>query len=269
VVEVPPFILSGVRFIAAGSALLIWRRWHGGIRLPARREWIGAAAVGTLLVALSNAAVVAAEETLTSGLVALFAAGTPLLIALFDRRRTGTRLGRRRIVGLILGTVGLVILADSAFAAVHNVRPILLLVVAEVAWSVGSTWGRDWPAPSDHLMASAAQMLAGGVIALGAGLLTGDLAMFRENAITVPVVLAWSYLAIAGSLLAYPVFQWLLSVADPTAVVSYTYVNPVVALALGVLLGHEVLTLRTMIATIVLIPAVILVVSGTVSAGTD
>jgi drug/metabolite transporter (DMT)-like permease len=259
---VPPFILSGLRFIAAGGALLLWRRWRGGVPLPTPREWLGAAAVGTLMVVLSNAAVVAAEESLASGVVALFAAGTPLLIALFDRRRTGARLGRRRLVGVILGTAGLAILADAAFATVHDVRPILLLVVSEVAWAVGSTWGRDWAAPSDHLMASAAQLLAGGVIALAAGVVTGDLAAWGQHAITATVLLAWGYLAVAGSLLAYPVFQWLLSVADPTAVASYTYVNPIVALALGVILGHELLTGRTIIATVVLIPAVILVVSG-------
>jgi drug/metabolite transporter (DMT)-like permease len=268
VAEVPPFVLSGLRFIAAGGTLLLWRRWRGGVALPTARQWLGAAAVGTLMVVLSNAAVVAAEESLASGVVALFAAGTPLLIALFDRRRTGARLGRGRMLGVLLGTAGLAILADSAFVAVHDVRPILLLVVSEIAWAVGSTWGRDWPAPTDHLMASAAQMLAGGVIALAAGIVTGDLAVLHGQSISLGVVLAWSYLAIAGSLLAYPVFQWLLSVADPTAVVSYTYVNPIVALVLGVIFGHEQLTVRTILATVVLIPAVVLVVSGTAATKT-
>ncbi|MGH7583337.1 MAG: EamA family transporter [Gemmatimonadales bacterium] len=262
VASIPPFTLSGLRFVAAGATLLLWRRLRGGIPFPSPRQWLGAASVGICLVTLSNVSVVTAEQTLPSGVVALFASGTPLLIALLNRRRTGTPLGRRRGIGLALGTVGMVLLAGAMFSAVHRVTPILLMALASCAWATGSTYGRGWGSPPDLLMASAAQMLVGGAMALVAAHLANDVAVIHANGIPLRSLVAWGYLAVFGSLLAYPVFQWLLSVADPTAVVSYTYVNPIVALLLGTFLGHEVLSLRTMLATMVLIPAVVLVVTG-------
>jgi len=262
VATVPPFTLSGARFVAAGAALLLWRHFRGGVSLPTRREWLGAGGVGVCLVLLSNSSVVWAERRLASGVVALFAAGTPLLIATFNGHRTRTRLGRRRRIGLGLGTAGMVLLASATFAAVHEVPPLLLLALASSSWAVGSTFGRGWGQPSDLLMASAAQMLVGGALALLAGIATGDIAHLQAHAIGLPSALAWLYLGLVGSLIAYPVFQWLLSVADATAVASYTYVNPIVALAFGVLFAHEVVTPRTLLATAVLIPAVVLVVTG-------
>ena len=259
---VPPFSLSGARFVAAGLALLLWRHFRGGIPLPTRRQWLGAAGVGICLVLLSNVSVVWAERKLASGVVALFAAGTPLLIALLNGQRTHTRLGRRRAIGLALGTAGMVLLASAAFATVHDVRPLLLMALASSAWAVGSTYGRGWGQPPDLLMASAAQMLVGGTLALFTGVVAGDIGWLQTHAISWQSAVAWGYLALIGSLVAYPVFQWLLSVADPTAVASYTYINPVVAVALGVIFAREVVTLRMLIATAVLIPAVVLVVTG-------
>ena len=259
---VPPFTLSGMRFTAAGATLLLWRRLHGRVPFPTARQWIGAGAVGFCLVTLSNVSVVTAEQTLPSGVVALFASGTPLLIALLNRRRTGTPLGPRRAAGLALGAVGMILLAGAMFSAVHRVTPILLMALASCAWATGSTYGRGWGSPPDLLMASAAQMLVGGMAALLAAHLAGDVSVIHAAGIPLRALLAWAYLAIFGSLLAYPVFQWLLSVADPTAVVSYTYINPIVALILGVVLGHESFTFRTFLATLVLIPAVVLVVTG-------
>jgi drug/metabolite transporter (DMT)-like permease len=258
---IPPFVLAGARFAVAGVALLLIRR-AGGIRLPTPRELAGAVGVGLCLVVLSNVPVVWVEQKVASGVVAVFAAGTPLLIALFDGRRTGATLGRQRGVGLALGTVGIILLGSATFSAVHDPMPLVLLGLASFAWAYGSTYARDWPRHPDHLMASATQMLAGGAVALLVAALSGEIHAGLANTITSRSLLAWSYLAIAGSLIAYPVFQWLLHVADPTSVASYTYVNPVVALILGALLAHERPTTRMLAAAAVLIPAVGLVVTG-------
>lgn len=262
VATAPPFLLAGVRFAVAGALLLLWRHYRGGIAWPTRREWIGGGGVGACLVLLSNVAVVFAEKTIPSGVTALFAAGTPLLIALFNGHRTGTSLGTRRAFGLALGTGGMVLLGSATLAAVHNVVPLLLMALASVAWAVGSTYGRDWGQAKDVMMASGTQMLIGGLLATLVGAAAGEFSWMSSHTITWQSAVAWVYLAIVGSMVAYPIFQWLLSVADATAVASYTYVNPIVAVALGVLFAGEVVSTRTFVATAVLIPAVILVVTG-------
>ena len=251
-----------MRFAIAGTLLLLWRHYRSGVAWPTRREWLGGAGVGACLVLLSNVAVVFAERTIPSGVTALFAAGTPLLIALFNGHRTGTSLGRRRAFGLGLGTAGMILLGSATFASVHALAPLLLMALASIAWAIGSTYGRGWGQSADVMMASATQMLVGGVLATLVGLAAGEGHWIQSHTITWQSAAAWGYLAIVGSLVAYPIFQWLLSVADATAVASYTYVNPVVALALGVMVAGEVITPRTVLATAVLIPAVVLVVTG-------
>jgi drug/metabolite transporter (DMT)-like permease len=262
VATVPPFSLAGVRFALAGGAMLLWRRYRAGVPFPTPRQWLGGGSVGVCLVLLSNVCVVFAERKLSSGVTALFAAGTPLLIALFNGHRTGTSLGRRRAVGLALGTAGMILLGSATFAAVHAITPLLLMAMASVSWAVGSTYGRGWSQPADVMMASGTQMLVGGVLATLVGVAAGEMSVLHGHAITWQSGAAWAYLSVVGSFVAYPVFQWLLSVADATAVASYTYVNPIVAVTLGVILAGEVVTPRTVLATTVLIPAVVLVVTG-------
>ncbi len=262
VATAPPFLLAGVRFAVAGMRLLLWRHSRGGVAWPTPRQWLGGGAVGACLVLFSNAAVVFAEKSIPSGVTALFAAGTPLLIALFNGHRTGTSLGARRAAGLALGTVGMVLLGSATLAAVHNVAPLLLMALASFAWAIGSTYGQGWAQSADVMTASGTQMLIGGLLATAVGIAAGEGRWLQEHTVSWQSAVAWGYLAIVGSLVAYPVFQWLLSVADATAVASYTYVNPIVALALGVVVAGETITLRMIAATAVLIPAVILVVTG-------
>ncbi len=241
--------------------MLLWA-WSRGTRLPTQREWLGAAGVGFCLVTLSNALIVYVEERIPSGVVALFAAGSPLLIALFTRQRTGVPLGNRRIGGLALGTIGLILLGSATLTAVHDVPRLVLIAIAMIAWGVGATYGRDWPHAPDLLMSSGAQMLAGGLIALTAGTLLGEISAFDPHAVSLRSVLAWSYLTVFGSMLAYTVFQWLMSHVDATAVASYTYINPIVALGLGALFAGERIGGRVVAATALLVPAVVLVVTG-------
>ncbi|MEP6589981.1 MAG: EamA family transporter [Gemmatimonadota bacterium] len=257
----PPFLLAGARFAIAGAIMLLLCRLRGR-RLPVGREWIGAAGVGFCLVALGNALIVYVEQRVASGIVALFAAGTPLLIAVFTRRRTGVPLGTRRIAGLILGTAGLAVLGSATLGAVHDIPRVVALAVAMLAWAFGATYGRDWPHAADVVVTSSAQMFAGGLIAVAVSGALGEWSALDVHAITVRSVVAWGYLTVFGSMIAYTVFQWLMSHFDPTAVSSYTYVNPVVALGLGALFAGERVGPRVIVATALLVPAVFLVVAG-------
>ena len=257
----PPFLLAGTRFVLAGSVLLLWARGRGST-WPTAREWIGAAGIGACLVTFSNAPIVWVEQRIASGTVAVFAAGTPLLIALFNRQRTRTALGARRAAGLALGTIGIVLLGSSTFEASGETMRLAVLGVAMLAWAFGSTWGRDWPHASDLITASGAQMFAGGVLAVIAGLMLGEWQSFDAAAVSTRSVVAWAYLSVVGSMIAYTAYQWLLEHVDATAVSSYTYVNPIIALALGAVFAGEVITPRIVVATMLLVPAVVLVVTG-------
>lgn len=262
----PPFLLAGARFMVAGAALMAWSRLRGGL-LPRGREWLGAAGVGTCLIVLSNAPIVWVERTVDSGVVALFTAATPLLIALFNRRRTGFPIGRQRIAGMLLGTTGLAVLASATLRVVPHPLPLLVILLAIASWAFGSTFGRDWPQPRDVVMQSGTQMLAGGAIAFAIGLAAGELADFHPAAVSTRSLLAWAYLTVFGSMVTYTCYQWLLHHVDATKVATSSYVNPVVAVILGVALGGESLSPRIGIAAMLLVPAVALVVTVPVGSG--
>lgn len=258
---IPPFLMAGTRFLVAGLGMLLWARFRG-TPWPRGRQWLGALALGTCFVVLSNALVVLVEQWIASGVVALFAAASPLLIALFNRRRLGTPLAPVQGAGLLLGTVGLVLLGGATFAVVPDPLPLVLLAVAIVSWSIGATWGRDWPQAPDIVAGSGAQMLAGGAAAIVVGLLLGEHRTFDPAAVSTLSVAGWAYLTVFGSMLAFTAFQWLMAHVDATAVASYTYINPIVALLLGAAVADERLTSRTLFATGLLVPAVALTIVG-------
>lgn len=262
----PPFLLAGARFIVAGAALMAWG-WLRREALPLRRHWLGSAGVGCCMIVFSNAPVVWIEKYVDSGLVALFTAVSPLVIALFNRRRLGTPIGQRRWIGMALGSIGLAVLAS---ATLHNApHPWILLVImmSILSWAYGSTFGRDWPQPTTVIMASGAQLFAGGVIAFVVGLLLGEAHQFDVATVSTRSVLAWAYLTFFGSMVAYTCYQYLLTHVEVNRVATTNYVNPVVAVTLGVVFGGETLSHRLGIAALFLVPAVYLVVTAPVGSG--
>ena len=257
----PPFLLAGARFIVAGAVLFAWGLARRA-KLPTRREWIGAAGVGCCLIVFSNALIVTVEREVDSGVVALFTSVTPIMIALFNRNRTGVPIGPRRIGGMVLGTLGLVVLATATLEATASPLALLMIAVAIISWAYGSTHARDWPQPSDLVMQSGAQMLAGGAAAFVIGLALGELGDFDPAAASTRSIAAWAYLTVLGSMLGYTCYQYLLTHVEATKVATSSYVNPVVAVLLGVWLGGEMLNPRIGVATLLLVPGVALVVTA-------
>lgn len=262
----PPFLLAGARFIVAGAALVAWGRFRGEA-FATRTQWLGAAGVGTCLIVLSNAPIVWVERHVDSGMVALFTAVSPLLIAVFNRRRLGTPIGPRRWIGMALGTAGLAVLAAATLSTVPDPLPLLVILMAITSWAFGSTFGRDWPQPTTVAMASGCQMVAGGAIAFLIGIGAGELGRFDAAAVSTRSVLAWVYLTVFGSMVAYTCYQWLLAHVEVNRVATSNYVNPVVAVALGVAFGGEVLSPRIGVAAMLLVPAVYLVVTAPIGSG--
>lgn len=251
----PPFLMAGLRFVAAGSAVYLWLRMRGQ-RAPTARQWRNAAFMGVLLLGLGNGLVSVAQQWVASGLAAIAVASMPLWAALF-----GLAFGRRyrglEWFGVLVGFAGVLLLnAGEALQA----RPLaaLALVVAAASWAFGSVWsrGRDLPPP---LMSTAAQMLTGGVVMLAFGLATGERIAGPPPAVAVA---ALAYLAVFGSIIGFGAYIWLLNHVRPALATSYAYVNPPIAVLLGALLAGEQVSLQTLVAMAVILSGVVLISRG-------
>ena len=232
----PPFLLSAIRFLVAGGILYTVLRLRG-TPAPTRRQWWNAARVGALMLAGGVGLVTLAEDFgVGSGVAATAVAVIPLWAALVSGLfgRWPTRL---EWVGLVVGFVGVLVLAQEG-DFVSNPAGLILLAIAPILWSIGSVWGShlDFPRPA---MATATQLLAGGAVLAMLGGLRG------ERITQAPSASAWlalAYLIVFGSIVAYTAYVYLLRTVRPALATSYAYANPVVAVALGVTLGAEVLT---------------------------
>jgi drug/metabolite transporter (DMT)-like permease len=227
----PPLLLAGIRYAVAGIATYAWVRLRGS-PAPTRTEWRSALVVGTLLVS-GNACVVVAEQWVSSGMAAVAIASVPLWVALVAGV-FGRWPSRGEWVGLAVGLAGVALLQTGGDMRA-NPAGAVLLTVSCASWAFGSIYSRRLPMPKG-LMASAAQMLAGGLVMLVLALIHGE----RVSGIPPSrAVLALAYLIGAGSIVAYSAYQFLLSRLRPTLAASYAYVNPVVAVGLGAAIAGE------------------------------
>jgi len=253
----PPFILAGVRQLTAGIILflVLWLRKH---ELPTRKQWLTAIVVGGLLLVVGNGGVVFAEQWVSSGLAALALGAIPLWTALFSGLfgRWPTRI---EWFGLGLGFSGLVLLnLENGLHA--NPLGAIVLFIAPIGWAFGSILSQHLPSPKG-LMASASQMLAGGVLLFIVGFGTG------EHMTSMPgpgSLAAMAYLIIGGSLIAFSAYGYLLSHVRPALATSYAYVNPLVAVGLGVALAGEQISMIGLLAMLTILSGV-----GLVSLGRD
>lgn len=245
----PPFILSGIRFLVAGSILYTFLRVRGS-PTPSRSQWIGATLVGALLLVGGNGGVIFAEQWVASGLAALAIAAVPLWAALFSGLfgRWPTRL---EWLGLVLGFIGVVLLnLENGLSA--KILGAVALFIAPISWAFGSIWSQHLTLPKG-LMASAAQMLAGGFLLILLSLAVGE----RMTAVPgVRPMLALAFLVIFGSLIAFSAYGYLLSHVRPALATSYAYVNPVVAVGLGVGLAGENISLLGLLAMLTILSGV-------------
>lgn len=232
-VDFPPFLMGGLRFVTAGVALMGFLRARGAA-WPTLRQWSSAAAVGTLLLVLGNGLVAVAEHAgIASGVAATVIATMPLWAVLF-----GTAFGERpswgELLGLVVGFSGVLVLRSGGALAVP-LGGLVAIACAPAAWAFGSVWSRRLPMPVGQT-STAAQMIAGGVIMGSVGLLRGERIAATPRA---SAVLAVLYLIVFGSIVAFSAYGYLLRTVRPALATSYAYVNPVVALAIGAVIGHE------------------------------
>lgn len=256
----PPFFQMGTRFLCAGLILLFWLRLVRGHALPSARQWRNAWIVGGLLLAGGGGGTAYAEQTVATGLAAAFIAVEPAMMACghwaFGRKPT-----RREVFGILLGLCGVILLVSgSGFAS--SLVGLSAMAIAALSWSVGSVLEVERLHTAPGLMGAASQMICGG------GVLLALSAANREplHWPTLSSTLAWMYLVVFGSLLAFSAFATLLHTTRTSIAMSYTYVNPVVAALLGVSLAGERLTSIEIAGTAVIVASVALLLGTTPAA---
>lgn len=254
----PPFLMSSGRFLIAGVALYAFA--SRGRARPTMKEWRAAAIVGAALLLVGNGGVAWAETRLESGLAALIVAIIPLWMALMDRLFFGRRLSLPAIVGLIVGFGGVALLVRPGGGA--NVVAMLVLVGTTAAWAGGSLYARGAKLPESPLLSAAMQMLAAGVFLGIFGLATGEGSSVGADTFATKPVIAFVYLVLVGSLIAFSAYAWLLKNVRISLVSTYAFVNPVVAVALGTVFLSEPIGWTTVIAGAAIVVAVVLIVTA-------
>jgi drug/metabolite transporter (DMT)-like permease len=256
---IPPFMLGATRFLAAGALLYGIARWRGAAHAT-RRDWRSAAVTGVLMLGIGNAAVVWSELTVPSGVVALIVSTVPIWIVLLDWLRPGGSSPRIPVVvGLALGIVGMVILiGPKAIIGEGHVNEVgaLVLLIGSVSWAIGTILSKGSKRSGSPLVYSALQMLAASGAMTVASLVTGEPGRFDVSALSWRSGLSWIYLALAGSIIGYTAYIYLLGKVSAAKAATYAYVNPVIAVLLGWAFAGEPIAGRTLVAASVILAGV-------------
>jgi drug/metabolite transporter (DMT)-like permease len=254
--EMPPFLMAGLRFTAAGFVMYLWMRFSG-TPSPTWRQWKGVTLLGSLMFLLDYACLFWAEQRIPSGITAVILAMIPVCITLLEIIFLRTQaLGVQLVSGLVAGILGVGVLANpwaSLGEAPLDHRGVIALLVACVGWSVGTIVTKRLILPASKPMSAATQMLTGGVQLLILAAVSGEFAQFHASSISGKAWFALIYLIVAGSIIAFTAYVWLLDFESPTRVGTYAYVNPVMAVILGGLIGGEVIGPRTILGTVLIL----------------
>jgi drug/metabolite transporter (DMT)-like permease len=262
--EAPPLVSGGLRFLSAGVLLGALLALKGGVRRLAvtRRELAGAAFLGLMLPMLGNGLVSVGEDLgAPSGVTALLIAVIPLWIVVF-RVGTGDRPAGASLVGVLLGFAGLAFLVLAGRGDGGRDLPLLaagIIVLASLCWATGSFVQPRLALPHDPFVTAVYEMLSGGAIMVATGLAVGERFTFDYSART---WLAFGYLVVFGSMLAFTSYVWLLANAPISLVATYAYVNPVVAVLLGWLVLAEAVTVPVLVGGGVVVLAVAIVITA-------
>jgi len=262
--EVPPFLLAAMRFLIAGGVLYAWMIAKGE-RSPTARQWMAASSISIFIFVLDYGLLFWAEQRVPSGVAAVMLATIPVFMALSEIIFLRTqKLTARLALALLIGIGGVAVLMSRSLnigGAPIDKMGAVALIIASMSWSLGSTLTRKVELPPSKVMSSGTQMLVGGVfLALTAAAL-GEFRSFHPGTVSRGAWFALLYLIVAGSIIAFTAYVWLIHHESPTKVGTYAYVNPVVAVVVGYFLGGEALGLRTMLGTLFVLTSVVVITS--------
>ncbi len=259
---VPPFIMTGLRFTAAGLVLMLFLKLRGE-KIPALKEWKHAFIIGGFMLFICNGFTAVAQQKVPSGLTALYISITPLYMTLvnwlFNKDEKPTVL---EITGILIGFFGMFLLVHSnTTQPSENIDPfsIFLVLVSPLAWVIGSIYSKKVHENNSSFMPIAMQMLCGGFLLLFFSIFRNEWPNFVLAAVTYKSIFSILYLIIGGSLIGYSAYIWLLKKCPPTLVSTNTFINPVIALILGTTLAGEFLSFKMIIASVVIISSVLII----------
>lgn len=263
--SMPPLLLPALRHLSVGIVFYPLFR-HLSKEKPTLFQWRTAIVTGCLLLFVGNGTVSWAEKIVPSGIAALLVATVSLWMVLVDWFRPGgSRPVPRVLVGLLLGFAGLgLLVGPKDLGGSDRINPFgtLILVIASFAWAAGSVYSKHHPLPHSPLLGVAMQCIAGGTACMLAALLSGELRGFHWAQVTHKSWIALLYLAVFGSAVGFSAYVYVLKHSAPTRVGTYAFVNPVVALFLGWFFGGEPLTVRTILASVIILAAVLAVITA-------
>jgi drug/metabolite transporter (DMT)-like permease len=260
--EVPPLLYAAMRFFTAGAVLFAWMRLKG-TPSPKLREWASASLLAVCIFVLDYGLLFWAEKRVPSGIAAVMLATIPVFMALSEIIFLRTqRLTFRLALALLIGIVGVLILVSRSLSlgeAAIDPRGALALVIAAISWSVASALTRKLPLPDSKVMSSGSQMLVGGILLALAAAILGEFRGFHIETVSRGAWFALAYLIVAGSIVGFTAYVWLIHHESPTKVGTYAYVNPVVAVIIGYFLGGEAVGPRTLLGTLLVLVSVIVI----------
>jgi len=262
VLEVPPFLLAGMRFLVSGAVLYLWTVAKGE-RSPIGRQWMSAFLLALLIFVFDYGSVFWAEQRVPSGLAAVMMATIPVFIALSEITFLRTqKLTLRLALALLIGLGGVAVLMSRSLnlgGAPIDRAGAIALIFGSISWSVASVLNRKLPLPASKIVSSGAQMFAGGVLLMLAAALLGEFRNFHPAAVSRAAWFSLVYLIVAGSIVGFTAYVWLIHHESPTKVGTYAYVNPVVAVIVGYFFGGEPLGLRTILGTVFVLISVVMI----------
>jgi drug/metabolite transporter (DMT)-like permease len=260
--EVPPFLLAAMRFLVAGFVLVVWTVAQGE-RMPTARQWCSVVLIALLIFVFDYGLLFRAEQHVPSGIAAVMMATIPAFMALSEILILRTqRLTLRLFSALVIGIAGVAVLTIHSLnlsGTPVSVKDAAILIAASLSWSVASALTRKLPLPESKVVSSGTQMLAGGVLLTLGSAALGEFHGFHPLAVSRGAWMALLYLIVAGSIIGFTAYVWLLHHESPTRVGTYAYVNPVVAVLVGYCLGGETLGMRTIVGTLFIVASVVLI----------
>jgi drug/metabolite transporter (DMT)-like permease len=262
---IPPLVTAGLRHTAAGLILLAIA-WSRGFR-PRREHWIAGAVLGALFFLVGHGTLHWAEQYVASGLAALLVASEPLWILLLGAAMGQQRINWKNGLGLLMGMAGVAILTAHEFTTRSSVTVgVIAVLVGAASWAVGVCVSPRLHLPRDPVGRTAVPLVCGAIMLLLAAGASGEFSAFHLRAVSLRSWLGLAYLISFGSVVAFTAYTWLLQHCSPTVVATHTFVNPLVAVLVGWLWASEAISVRIVVATVVILGAIVLIQRGEMQA---
>ena len=258
---IPPLVTAGIRHTTAGL-ILLGIAWSRGFR-PQREHWIAGAGLGALFFLVGHGTLHWAEQYVSSGLAALLVASEPLWILLLGTAMRQQKINWQNGLGLILGLAGVFILTAREFTTRSSLTwGVIAVLVGAASWAVGVCVSPRLRLPRDAMGRAAVPLVCGAAMLLIAAGVTGEFSAVHWSVVSLRSILGLAYLITFGSVIAFTAYTWLLQHCSPTLVATHTFVNPLVAVLVGWLWASEPMSLRIVVATVVILGAIVMIQRG-------